>query len=236
MAAFYPKTTADKAKLYLHCMVEIKERIKVIDAAQKMDAPALFICEIGQLQLRFICELIAISCLAAQGDFKTQRAFLEEYRPPKIFKALAKIYPDFFPQPSTRRSGPGKHFLTANAVPGSYGRDEIEEVWRKAGDFLHRTALEKYLKKTFDLPPPKIEEIEDRLGGLILLLENHLIVVSQTDKTGTILNVALNLTSDNVAADYLHVDYATDTITVEGYLSELAKPILELDPEGTAHR
>ncbi len=231
MAVFYPKTTADKAKLYLHCMVEIKERIKVIDGVLKMDVPALFICEIGHLQLRYICELIAIACLAAQGDFKTQRAFLEEYRPPKIFKALAKLYPHFFPQPSTRRSEPGKHYLTANHVPGAYGREEIEMVWGKAGDCLHRTALEKYLKKTFETPSPKIEDVEERLAGVLLLLENHLIVIERGEKNGTILNVTLNLSSDNVAADFLHIDFTTGTMTVEGYLSEIMKPTLELDPE-----
>ena len=64
----YPKTDEDKAKVYLHCMVEIKERLRVIETIQSIEMPSLFVKEACFLQLRYVCELIAIGCLVAQGD------------------------------------------------------------------------------------------------------------------------------------------------------------------------
>jgi hypothetical protein len=107
----YPKTLADRAKLYLHCMLEMRERLGVINALLEWRIPALFVREMAYLQLRHICEVLAIGCLAAQGDFKTQRAFRKEYRPPIIFDALRQIYPNYFPQPALRTWTEGRHHL-----------------------------------------------------------------------------------------------------------------------------
>src|SRR3954453_22754628 len=108
MASSYPKTVEERAKLYLHCMVEIKERLRLIEAILPADIGGLFKNEICSLQFRHICELIAIACLAAQGDFETQRAFREAYGPPEIFNALRTIFPRLFPQCTTVTFTPGK--------------------------------------------------------------------------------------------------------------------------------
>lgn len=188
---FYPKTNTDKAKLYLHCMVEIKLRIRAIEAILSSDALPLFKHETGNLHLRHICELIAIACLAAQGDYDTQRAFTESYSPPKIFDALRKIYPAFFPQPIDVILGAdGTRQILANEKPGAYNEQQVRNVWNQSGDALHRASVQKYLTKTF-APAPSLDGIYDHLHGIATLLEGHLIVIQDHPDRAEMLQVGL---------------------------------------------
>lgn len=187
MAKSYPKTVEERAKLYLHCMVETKERIRLIEGTLVADINGLFKNEICSLQFRHICELIAIACLAAQGDFERQRAFREAYSPAEIFNALRKIFPRFFPQCTTVTLTPGQDGtpdclrLNANSKPDAFGEVDIVTLWRRSGDDLHRASVKKYLKAAFSPPKPALDPILRNVRGLVQLLETHVVPIGTPD-------------------------------------------------------
>lgn len=222
--ANYPRTLQERAKLYLHCMVEIKERMNLVQAALNADTADLFKNEICSLQFRHICELIAIACLAAQGDFKTQRAFRESYSPSEIFNALRKIFPHFFPQPTNVTTKPNPdggmaHHIEANNKPGAYSEADVTTLWAKCGNDLHRASVKKYLKATFSAGP-KIEPVYERLSGLVALLDTHIIPIGDVN-TNVLLEVRMEDGEGNAVAHYVTVDRETGTAQVEGFRAQL---------------
>jgi hypothetical protein len=219
----YPKTKDERAKLYLHCMLEIKERLAAMDTILLAPMRPLFKHESCLLQLRHICELIAIACLAAQGDFETQRAFTEEYSPPKIFSALRKLYEHFFPQPCDYRyepGDPGQHYLTASNNPDAYRERDITNLWNQAGDHLHRASVKKYLATTFN-PPPSLTRIERHMKGIRSLLQTHAISVQHGETQPVLLQVMLEDPGGAMHAAFLHLDPEQGTMTVEQWRGEV---------------
>lgn len=185
------------------------------------DAKPLFKHETSFLHLRHICEVIAIACLAAQGDYETHRAFTEEYSPPKIFNALRALYPNFFPQPSETVSANGAHHLTANARPGAYAEADVIKLWNVAGSHLHRASLTRYISTTFK-PPPDLRVVSAHVDGIIRLLESHVVPIQFAEERLVLLNVDMNDGDGGIAARFLKFDTEKSEMTVEGYKALMA--------------
>lgn len=215
----YPKTRQERARLYILCMLEIKERLTAVNFLLASPMPSLFKQETCYLQFRHICEVIAIGCLAAQGDFKTQRAFTEEYSPPRIFNALRELYPHFFPQPCDIRSEKGQHHLSANQKAGAYGEAEVTSLWSRSGDHLHRASVKKYLSRSFG-PQVLLEDIQTHYAGLIRLLESHVISITSGSQK-TLFQVNLEDGSGGMEAHYLNINVEDSTMTVETFRGSL---------------
>ena len=61
------------------------------------------------LELRMLCELIALGCLTAHGDLKTSK-LKQVYEADRIIRRLQKLHPDFFSVGATPgKAGPGLH-------------------------------------------------------------------------------------------------------------------------------
>src|SRR5262245_27923594 len=76
----------------------IKRRLLAMDTAPegKTGLPEVAVREYCFLQLRMLCELIALGCLTAQGDLQTGK-LKDEYRADKIIRRLQQLHPDFYP-------------------------------------------------------------------------------------------------------------------------------------------
>ncbi len=223
MAVSYPKTIEERAKLYLHCMVEIRERLKIVRSLIDWKIQVLFVREMAYLQLRHSCEVLAIACLAAQGDFKTQRAFREEYRPSIIFKALRKQFPAFFPSSTKRTSGDGRHHLEWTPNSGAYTEDQVVALWNHAGDRLHRLSVAKYLKKSFRPEDPAPDDLATHLAGMAKLLECHTVALGDPSlPKNTLLQVETEW-EGQVRAIFLHLDKVASTVTVQEWHAELGE-------------
>ena len=224
----YPKTNAEKAKLYLHCMVEVKERLHVVVELLALPIAPLFKQELCFLQFRYVCELIAIACLAAQGDYETQRDFTVSYKPPDIFKSLRKLYPDFFPIPAERivtvqDDGQRHHHVKQDYKPDAYTEEDVSSLWKAAGSHLHRASVNKYLRTTFVNKPPELDGIARHLNGLIHLLNSHLIPI-QHNATGDVrLLIEMGERHGPVRILFLNVNHVDCTMGVEEYLAELQR-------------
>jgi hypothetical protein len=219
----YPKTNHERAKLYLHAMVEVKERMNVIGGVLTLQLEPLFIQELCYLQLRYICELIAIGCLAAQGDYETQKAFKESHRPGEIFKALRKLYPDCFPQAAERiitdKGTHHHHHLDFGHKPGAYTEADVTKLWAKAGDCLHRGSLTKYLRTTFG-KPPTLDSIQTHIKGLTQLLNTHIIPIQKNPDEDVRILVEMGQWHEPSRLMFLHFNQADATIRIDEYLAE----------------
>lgn len=63
--------------------------------------PSFAVRDFGFLQLRMICEDIALGCLVAHGDIteSNRRKFAREHSADRIMSMLHDLHPNFYPQP-----------------------------------------------------------------------------------------------------------------------------------------
>jgi hypothetical protein len=137
--------------------------------------PVPLLREFCFLQLRMLCELIALGCLVAHGDIEETKApaLQKSYNAGDIVKSLEKLQPNFYPVPRKPVFSPGhvhledydREFLTKNELLSLYGR---------CGDVLHRGSLRRMLDPR-NLSSTDFQDIQ-RWGQKILnLLSFHTI-------------------------------------------------------------
>src|SRR5579872_5438649 len=144
----------EAANLYAAMMEEIKVRIQFVETAitGKYFMPhGQLVREASYLQLRLICEMIALSCLVAHGDIPStkEKRFFKEYDAAKIIDGLHDLHPNFYPLPVKSvqiqtTDGPG--WSLNPILTGFLTRDDLRSLYAKSGDFLHRGSLRKLLK------------------------------------------------------------------------------------------
>lgn len=168
MAASFPKTNREKADVIINAMNEIRIRLRAIDTIQAATIPDLIQNESCHLQLRLCCECLAITILAVQADFATNKAFRDDYSPVNIFKALAAASPEFFPTPSKMLSMPdGSYHFDDVGSEHPITRSEVERVWELSGHHLHRASMKKYLKRDNRVDLLTINKAKERFWNLI---------------------------------------------------------------------
>ena len=96
--------------LYAALMEEIKRRVDVLRAVLDgtYPLPVMPAFEFCYLQLRKICEVFALACLAAHGDIPGVRTKLlqKTYNADFIIKQLATLHPQFYPVPGEQQINP----------------------------------------------------------------------------------------------------------------------------------
>jgi hypothetical protein len=189
----------------------------MIEDVQKTTLPKLFVFETCQLHLRLACECLAIGCLAAQGDFKTHKAFTDEYRPPVIFKALEERYPDFFPGPSRlAQMSDGSWHFDGNDQRPAITRAEVEKVWNVSGSHMHRANLKRYVKRTNSTD---FKAINDTVLAFWYLIADHSITLAPTEGAAksTIFHVMIDRLSDAMKLQFYEIDKATGSVQVDEF-------------------
>ena len=145
-------------ELYTALMEEVKIRIDAfnVTVANQARLPSEIVQENCYLQLRFLCELIALACLTAHGDIGATHAtkFREEYSADTILNALEELHSDFYPFPTKiTRSG---NQVTAELLKEGHflKKPELIRLYGRAGDVLHRGKFKKLLSPQ---PPAKVD-------------------------------------------------------------------------------
>jgi hypothetical protein len=167
----------DTMRLYLSLMNEARIRFDVISQVwdEQGRKPAHVVREICFLQMRVICEIVALGCLVAHGNESKKLSRL--YEADKIISAMTRLTPNFYPTPVTIEKT-GKN----TKITGCAGRDhltktDLAKLWRESGNVLHLAPLAKVLKPQRHRP----DDLSDVAGWckkLIALLENHFITVT----------------------------------------------------------
>jgi hypothetical protein len=171
--------------LYQALMEEIKIRISAIDSGTsgKLHLPAQITREFCFLQLRLICELIALGCLVAHGDLEKATRLRNDWAADKIMGELEKLHADFFPISVVQEpgyTGKSPHNFKGVSQP-PLTKNDLVSLYRECGDYLHKGSLKNLLKgnspKQVNFP-----EITKRAQRFVDLLNIHVIGMLGFDK------------------------------------------------------
>ncbi|WP_158819367.1 hypothetical protein [Granulicella sp. S156] len=167
----------DAAKVYTSIMEEAKVRALSINTLTNSGyaLPVPLQREYCFLQLRMLCELIALGCLVAHGDIEeTKSAPLQKtYHAGEIVKRLEKLHPNFYPSPRKLAFNLGHIHL------GDYDREfltksELIILYGRCGDALHKGNLRQLLDPK-NQPPADFRDLQEWGQKILNLLSVHLI-------------------------------------------------------------
>jgi hypothetical protein len=132
----------DAIDLYASLMEEAKGRIEAIDHTlqHKTGLADQLEREFCTLQIRMLCELIALGCLVAHGDIRTGK-LSKTHRAHHIIVGLERLHPQFYPRP-VRQTDRG-----VEEIPGGYlTKEELVKLIGACGDTLHRGSAKNLLQ------------------------------------------------------------------------------------------
>jgi hypothetical protein len=88
--------------LYANILEEIKLRISAINHCTlgRSGLAPPFVKDFCYLQIRMLCELVALGCLVAHGDVKetSTNSMRRQWSADKIMDSLERLHPDFYPK------------------------------------------------------------------------------------------------------------------------------------------
>lgn len=183
---------------YRSLMVEVKYRTEAIDQVLSRQLPLRG--KIGEelcyLQLRMICELLAIGCLVIHGGLKPKGALFKTYKADWIMSELAKVHPKFFPvaleQNDSDATDPPSW---VHKKGGFLTREGLAELWgRRAGGHLHRGSFKNLLAREKPLDLAEVQKWRDLIVGLLTRHvlttpdEEHVLYVAMNDGEGNVFS------------------------------------------------
>jgi hypothetical protein len=135
-------------RLYAAIMEEVKVRAASVNAITNgpNGLPSPLVREYSYLQLRMMCELVALSCLVAHGDIEATKAasFQKAYKADEILKRLEALHPNFYPVPRKPVFGDRSVHL-ADYDADFLTKSELITFYGKCGDVLHKGSLKRLL-------------------------------------------------------------------------------------------
>jgi hypothetical protein len=181
-----PQPLSPGHQIYADLMDEARIRIHAIrDIINMRDlwAPRL-LQEFVYLQLRALCETIALGCLVAHGDIKN-RSTLKKWDIPAIMKEMEKLNPDFYPRAVRIRfiQGGGVH-LDDHNVP-TLTKSELIKLWERSGGMVHRGSAKDLLAAQGSPIVMNLDPVINSGQKILNLLEQH--IISSADKKSHLL-------------------------------------------------
>ena len=167
-------------------MDEILGRLEMVHVTMKglIIPHGLFTAEICFLQLRKVCELIALACLCAHGDLGkgVERSASEKWNVRKIMKILEELDADFYPVPVTIRVDDTRVDISGPETPSPIlDKKSLLRLYERSGEVLHSGSVKRYFKGR-EARTDVTAEIMDGMSRTIALLEQHRIFLIGFDK------------------------------------------------------
>lgn len=168
-------------KLYISFMEELKVRLggirAMLDEFSKIKSDqGYFVAEACYLQMRFICELLALACLAAHEPLGLTERLKGEWNADAVFAALEKLNPSAFPRPiKIVLTGGDTQFQVQPQT--AMNRSSLKKIYHSCGHALHRGVISDALEgkaRHYDL-----EQLNQWGGAFWNLLEEHMVYVPQ---------------------------------------------------------
>jgi len=159
-------------RIYLSLMEEVIRRRNIV-ADGKIVLPRAIAFELCYLQLRIICESIALGCLSTHGGIPgTQtKVLLNAWSPKDILRELERLHPQFYPVPYDINSFDGERTPAEITFvrSGYLTKAELLKLWNECGGILHRGVL-----KTIEEPyKPDFSKIRAWDHKILRLLKSH---------------------------------------------------------------
>lgn len=185
-------TEEDVGPIYCAIMEELKARVDTIaEVASGIRPPTsaqhhrhnVFIFEGLYLQLRKVCELLALSLLLVHhmADEIWAKKLAKEWRSDRLLDEVAALNPIGFPKPispSEWKSGSSERI---SEWPQVFTAAELKNLYSECGDRMHVGSLRNILRnRTRELNQTLIRDWVSKLQGG---LSNHMIVLPQLDRS-----------------------------------------------------
>ncbi|TCU61269.1 hypothetical protein EDF58_101583 [Novosphingobium sp. PhB57] len=159
---------------------EIKDRLEMLDEALGLavngeNPAAHYHAEFAYIQLRFVCELIALASLWAHRAQGLTKKLEAEWHANEIFKSLETINEHCFPH-ACRLTLDLRGERHVNPNPDfQMKRSELAVIYGRCGDALHRGALKLLLSGK----PKKYDAgfIQNSANAIKKLLNEHFVIV-----------------------------------------------------------
>jgi hypothetical protein len=170
--------------LYCDLMAEIKVRLGALAYGLSgfvPPQPPMIEAEFCYLQLRLICELIALGCLAAHGDIEEapRGRLMKAWKPSDIMRDMEALHPEFFPQAIRLERIAGADDLRIVPVEDKcLTKRELLDIYGECGNTLHRGSLRSIITRVPRYDREKVLEYKDRV---INLLRQHSIRLATGD-------------------------------------------------------
>ncbi|WP_324741600.1 hypothetical protein U8326_00035 [Tsuneonella sp. CC-YZS046] len=163
---------------YLDILAEIKLRQNVVLRALNGEValPAKIIEEICTLQFRMIAELLAIGCLILHEDLVATKAgtLTTSTKAGQIFRKLALLHDDFFPQPLKLERDCESKFVWRNLEGPFMTRQMLINAYeKKIAPALHRGDSRRIFKAD---RPVDFARIAGWHEGIYRLLDRHTVI------------------------------------------------------------
>lgn len=178
------KSQVEAMNLYANLVAEMRLRIDIIQKATAGSTGLIapLVKEFCYLQLRMLCELIALGCLVAHGDIKATTKLKGEWSAKEIIRRLGQLQPDFFPSPQIIKPSTNPAYI--NEIHGPKGRnidyltkEELINLNGKCGTIVHRGSLKKLLSESVSIQL-HFPDIDAHLTKIRNLLRTHAIFLS----------------------------------------------------------
>ena len=169
--------------LYAALMEEVKERrdaaSKTLARAHNDDPPYSYLdIEFCYLQVRRICEALALAVLVAHNDLDGFRSkdLMKEYKADALFSDLTKLNSTAFPR--CARFAPDQEpgmFVATIANEGLLTKEGLAKIYHTCADGLHAGSLRRMLNHG-----PKrynVSDVVSWLNQIVRLLDVHVVVL-----------------------------------------------------------
>lgn len=168
-------------EIYQSLMVEAKARALSINtlANNQRGIPSPLVREYGFLQVRMLCEIIALGCLVAHGNLVkiAPKKLAKAYAPGEIISALESLHDDFFPVPiDPEKTLTGWHMAEHTGGP-HLKKGDVSKLWARCGGILHRGDLKTILRRQNPVQN-NFADLSDAAQKILNLLSRHRIVRS----------------------------------------------------------
>jgi len=170
--------------LYWNLMSETRRRLDFLEVLYEnfFKLPLSPRRELGYLQLRMICETVALACLVVHGDdLPGMNARIKSaHQADFILKRLEELHPRFFPEPGTPVPDPAMPDARKfePSTDDYLTKSELITLYRQCGEHLHRGTYQNIGEP--DETPPPFEPIRDARLRLVMLLRFHRIALIGT--------------------------------------------------------
>jgi hypothetical protein len=182
-AASATRPSATSAKIlekYCSLMEELKTRHAVVqkvltDAKEGRAVLSPYILgELCFLQLRMMCELIALGCLLVHGDVPATRTnrMQKAHAADWIINRLSELHPSFYPLPGIQVHDAAGHVVSVEPNSKPYlTKADLMRLYAECGGFLHRGTLKDILRA--NTKPMNLARIGEWSAKITQLLNHH---------------------------------------------------------------
>ena len=153
-------------------------KVRLLGLTDAIDGRTLLseqlVADFCYLELRMLCELVALGCLVTHGDIEatTTSKLQKEYAADSIVKKLEQLHANFYPRPVTvSPTSIGHHIERIES--GFLTKSELVSLYHHCGDHLHRGSLLKFRStapKRYSVEREKLVEWQRKF---VLLLSTH---------------------------------------------------------------